>query len=110
MTFKIWYGENVILLDTIPHIVKSNKMSLLNEIIEMMDYLKKQCNFSLSIPDEVNMGVQRLRNLEEEVDAVIRSKLQIIIEQLQLAFMHIKHCRYSPDVLSNCVLWDKYFF
>ena len=41
----------------------------------MMDYLKKLCNFSPSIPDEVNTCVQRLGNLEEEVDAVIRNLL-----------------------------------
>ena len=44
MTFKIWYGGNLIPSDTIPHIVKSNKISLLNEIIEIMDYLKKLKN------------------------------------------------------------------
>ena len=106
MTFKIWYGGNLIPSDTIPHIVKSNKISLLNEIIEIMDYLKKLNNSNPSIPDEVNTCVQRLRKLEGEVDTVIRSKLQFIIEQLQLAFMHIKHRRYSPDLLSTCVLWE----
>ena len=42
MTFKIWYDENVIPLDTIPHIVKSNKLSLLNEIIEINDGLLEE--------------------------------------------------------------------
>ena len=71
MTFTIWYAENVIPLDTIPPIVKSNKISLLNEIIEIM-------KFSPSIPDEVNTCVQKLRNLEE-VDAVFALNYKLLL-------------------------------
>ena len=60
----------------------------------------------ISVNDEVDMCVKRLENLEGSVGDIIRSKLQFIIEQLKLAFMHLNRRRYSADLLSICVLWE----
>ena len=43
-------------------------------------------------------------NLENDVNLNICSKLQFIEEKLQLAFMNIKHRRYSTDLLFICFL------
>lgn len=60
---------------------------------------------SFDISDEVNGSVLKLKNLEDNMNLNIRSKLQFIVEQLQLAFMNIKHSSYSHDLLSIYVLW-----
>ena len=59
----------------------------------------------LDISEEVNVCVQKLKNLEDNVNLNIRSKLLLIVEQLQLAFMNMKHRRYFPDLLPISVFW-----
>ena len=61
---------------------------------------------NLDISKEVNVYVQKLKNLEDNVNLIIRPKLQFLVEQLQLAFMNMKHLWYSPDLLSTCVSWE----
>ena len=46
---------------------------------------------NLDISKEVNVYVQKLKNLEDNVNLIIRPKLQFLVEQLQLAFMNMKH-------------------
>ena len=59
----------------------------------------------LDISEEVNVCVQNLKNVEDNVNLNIRSKLQLIVEQLQLALMNMKHRRYFPNLLSFCNSW-----
>ena len=86
--------------------------SVCYQIIELLQYLKAlSCHHRhLNISEEVNVCVKKLENLDDNVNLNIGSKLQFIEEQLQLAFMNIKHCRYSPDLLSICVLWENASF
>ena len=61
---------------------------------------------NLDISKEVNVCVQKLKNLEDNVNLIIHSKMQFPVEQLQLAFKNMKHRWYSPDLLSACVSWE----
>ena len=55
--------------------------------------------------EEARYHVQELQSLEFNDDG-IREKIIFLTEQLELAFMHSKHRRYSSDLLSICVLWE----
>ena len=93
--------------ETVENIVNGRKISLFDQITEILKCLKVSCSQPhLDISEEVNVCVQKLKNLEDNVNLNIRSKLQLIVEQLQLAFMNMKHRRYSPHLLSICVLWE----
>ena len=107
LTFKIWYGDESISPETVANIVNGRNINLIDQVIDILKYLKALCSHPhLDISDEVNVCVRKLENLEDNVNFNIRSKLQFIVEQLQLAFMNLKHRRYSPDLLSICVLWE----
>ena len=103
--FKIWYGDESMSLETVANIVSGRKISLFDKIIEILKHLKALCSHPhLDISDEVNACTQKPKNLEDNVNLNIRSKLQFIVEQLQLALLNIKHHSYSPNLLSICVL------
>ena len=92
-------------LETVANIVSGRKISLFDKIIEILKHLKALCSHPhLDISDEVNACAQKPKNLEDNVNLNIRSKLQFIVEQLQLALLNIKHHSYSPNLLSICVL------
>ena len=61
---------------------------------------------SIAVKDELKDSVEKLVRLMDSVDELVRTKLKFIIEQIQLAFMHVKHRRYSLDLLSTCGLWE----
>ena len=107
LTFKIWHKGKVISYDKLSNIIKGKKITLIDDIVNIMAYLSGLNNpHPLDITSEVNVCVQILQSLEEYVDGSTRPKLQFIVEQLQLAFMNINHRRYSADLLSTCVLWE----
>ena len=89
--------------------VCSRKISLFNQIIEILEYLKALCSCpNLNISEEVTLCLQKLKNLEDNANLNIRPELQFIVEELQLALMNMKYCRYSPDLITSiCVLWEK---
>ena len=83
--------------------IKRRKITLFAEIVQILDYLE---NINKEKPcEDVNYFVERLKLLECE-DPSIKYKLEFLIEQLELAFMSIQHRRYSPELLSMCVLWE----
>ena len=41
---------------------------------------------------------------------LMRSKVNLLIEQIELACMHVQHRRYSPELLSMCVLSENCSF
>ena len=105
LNFKNWYRDESLSLKTVGNIVIGRKISLFDQIIEISEYLKALCSQThLDISEEVNVCVNVCEN---NVNLNIRSKLQFIIEQLQLAFMNMKHRRYSSDLLSICVFCGK---
>ena len=85
LNFKIWYGDEGISLETVVNIANGRKISMFDQVIEILEYLKALCSHShLDISKEVNMRVQKLKNLKDNVYLNICSKLQFIVEQLQL--------------------------
>ena len=60
----------------------------------------------MSIQDGVDECVSRIEKLTKLADDSIRPKLIFVMHQLQLAFMQIKHHRYSSDLLSTCGMWE----
>ena len=106
LNLKIWHGDESLSLETVGNIVNGRKISLFDQITEILEYLKVLCSQPhLDISKEVNVCVQKLKNLKDNVNLNIRSKLLLIVEQLQLAFMNMKHCRYFPDLLPISVFW-----
>ena len=86
--------------------IKRRKITLFAEIVQILDHLE---NINEEKPcEDVNYFVERLKLLECE-DPSIKYKLQFLVEQLELAFMSIQHRRYSPELLSMCVLWENTF-
>ena len=83
--------------------IKGRKITLFAEIVQILGHLE---NINKEKPcEDVNYFVERLKLLECE-DPSIKYKLEVLIEQLELAFMSIQHRRYSPQLLSMCVLWE----
>ena len=69
-----------------------------------MEFLHK-FNTETLLPDEASYFIDKLKDIETPND-LVHSKLLFLIEQLNLAFMLNKHRRYSPDLLSTCVLLE----
>ena len=83
--------------------VRDSKINLFSQI-ELV--LKKLDNMNDEQPDEdIEFYIENLRKYECK-DASVRSKLDFLIEQIQIAFMHVQHRRYSSELLSMCVLWE----
>ena len=106
LTFKLWHEDVTLDARNYLHIVETNKLSYFSQIERFLELLPNLNCPAISINEEINNCVQKLDNLAKNVDESIHPKLQFIIEQLKLAFMHIKHHRYSVDLLSMCVLWE----
>ena len=107
MTFKAWHDGKIVPSTRFTHITKCKELSYFNEIIQIVDFL---WNLTSAAPiidpfEEVKYYVEQLKSLEFP-NEWIRQKLMFLIEQLELAFMHNKHRRYSSDLLSTCVLWE----
>ena len=85
--FKIWYGDGSMSFEIVVNIANGRKISLFDQIIEILEYLKALCSHHhLDISEEVNVCIQKLKNLVDKVNLNIRSKLQFIVKQFQLAF------------------------
>ena len=106
LTFKLWHEDVTLDARNYLHIVESNKLCYFSQIERFLELLTNLNCPAISINDEINNCVQKLDNLAKNVDESIQPKLQFIIEQLKLTFMHIKHRRYSADLLSICMLWE----
>ena len=72
-------------LETVANIVNGRKISFFGQIIQILEYLNALSSHPhLDISDEVNMCVQKVKNMEEDnVNLNILLKLQFIIEQLR---------------------------
>ena len=81
-------------------------VNIFSEIIQIIEYLHSLNCQSIAVKDELKDSVEKLVRLMDSVDELAQPKLKFIIEQNQLAFMHVKHRRYPPDFLSTCVLWE----
>ena len=79
-------GIEMMSLETVANIVNGRKISFFGQIIQILEYLNASSSHPhLDISDEVNMGVQKVKNMEEDnVNLNILLKLQFIIEQLRL--------------------------
>ena len=49
---------------------------------------------------------KKLKSLEDNANLNVQLKLQVIVKQLQLVFMNVKHRWYTPDLLRICILWE----
>ena len=82
--------------------VKSRKISLFSEIVQILEYLE---NINNEKPQEdVTFFIEKLKQIECDDQSTIRKFF--LVEQLELAFMHIQHRRYYSDLLSMCALWE----
>ena len=91
LNFKIWYGDESMSLEAVANIVNGKKICLFDQFIETLEYLQALCShLHLNISEEINLCVEKLKNLEDNMNLNIRSKLQFIVEQLQLTFMNMK--------------------
>ena len=85
-------------------VVNENKISYFYNIVKILEHLQI-IEFPMS-QDEVDECVSRIEKLTKLADELIQPKLIFVMHQLQLAFMHIKHHRYSSNLLSTCVTWE----
>ena len=78
-------GIEMMWLETVANIVNGTKISFFGQIIQILEYLNALSSHPhLDISDEVNMCVQKVKNMEEDnVNLNILLKLQFIIEQLR---------------------------
>ena len=108
LNLKIWYGDESMLPKTVAKIEIWRKVSLFDQIIEILEYLKALCSHPhLDILEEVNVCAHNLKNVEDNVNLNICSKLQFIVEQFQLVFTNTKHRRYSPlSIIHLSFMWN----
>ena len=60
-------GMKMMSLETVANIVNSIKISFSDQIIEILDYLKALSSHPyLDISDEVNLCVQKVKDMEED--------------------------------------------
>ena len=109
LNLKIWYGDESMLPKTVAKIEIGRKISLFDQIIAILECLKALCSHPhLDILEEVNVCAQKLKNVEDNVNLNICSKLQFMVEQFQLVFTNTKHRRYSPPIYYPSVFYVKY--
>ena len=90
MKFKIWYADLVQSTDDIAHVVNGKHIKYFSEIIRIIEYLHSLNCQSIDVKDESKDCVEKFVRLMDSVDELVRPKLKFIIEQIQLAFMHVK--------------------
>ena len=106
MTFKAWNDGKTVPKTRFKQI-STDKLFSFNEILQIIEVLEN-LNVQEPIPDpleEAKCFVTLLKTLDYPNDGLFQ-KVMFAIEQLELAFMHNKHRRYSSGLLSSCVLWE----
>ena len=103
LRFQCYHHEQRVPCSQFTEIAKECKIKYFSQgvrILKHLDIIKGE-----KIKDEVNFHVEKLKQFECP-DDVTSSKLNFLVEQIELAFMHSQHLRYSPTLLSMCVLWE----
>ena len=85
--------------------ISNGKIKLFSQISHILDVLDSSVIETKSDNDLLLSHIEGLKQFET-TNEKLRSKLNFLIEQLELACMHIQHRRYSPALLSMCVLWE----
>ena len=98
LKFKVWHDEKNVPSRRYEHILKGKAFSYFNEIIQVIEYLQDIIISSTTNVDEARYHIELLNDIEYP-DESLRLKLMFLIEQMKLAFMHIKHRRYSSELL-----------
>ena len=83
--------------------VTDGKIEYFAQIVQILEHLENINDEKLA--EDIKFYIEKLKNFECE-DDLMRSKLDFLPEQIELAFMHVQHRRYSPDLLSTCALWE----
>ena len=84
--------------------LETKNINLFSQIVNILNYLE-----SLPMVPFDHHNIQMLISDLKEIpvaDDALKSKLDFLIEQIELAYMHTNHRRYSPELLSICVLWE----
>ena len=79
------------------------KIEYFAQIVQILEHLENINDEKLE--EDIKFYIEKLKNFECK-DDLMRSKLDFLLEQIEPAFMHVQHRRYSPDLLSMCVLWE----
>ena len=104
LQFQCFYYNTRIHYDQFEGILKRNEdITYFTEIVEILKTLENMNEEELQ--EDIKFHIEKLKQFQG-IEGFVRSKLDFLVEQIELAFMHVKHRRYSSDLLSMCVLWE----